>query len=89
MRAEVGVRMLLRPAVENFGERCSLAATCRQVLLQHEHQHDIAFSGEVRDILSNNHPAFRPGGCGHLRVVGRTETGISDMDRIAAAGVAQ
>jgi hypothetical protein len=49
--------MILCPAVENLGERDSLPTSGRQALLQHEHQHDIAFGGKVRDILSNNRPA--------------------------------
>jgi hypothetical protein len=74
--------MILCPAVENLGERGSLPTSGRQALLQHEHQHDIAFGGKVRDIRSNNRPAFRPGGRGHLRVVGRSETGLSDMEAV-------
>ena len=81
--------MILCPAVENLGERGSLPTSGGQALLQHEHQHDIAFGGKVRDILSNNRPAFRPGGYGHLRVAGRAETDLSDMDRVVAVGVAQ
>lgn len=60
-----------------------------QVFLRHEHQHDIAFGGEVRDILSNNGPAFRPGGCGHLSVVGRTKADLSEVDRVVAVCLAQ
>jgi len=69
--------MILCPAVENLGERGGLPTSGGQVLLQHEYEHDIAFGGEVRDILGNDRPAFRPGGRRHLRVVGRTEAGLS------------
>lgn len=80
--------MVLCPAVENLGKRGSLPISGGQ-FLPHEHQHDIAFGGEVRDILSNDCSAFRPSGCGHLRIVGRTQADLSDMDRVAAVGVAQ
>jgi hypothetical protein len=65
--------MVLRPAVEDLCERSGLPATCGQVLLQHEHQHDVAFRSEVSDILGDDSPAFRPGGCRHLGVVGRSK----------------
>ena len=89
MRTEIGIRMIRCPAVENLGQRGSLPTSGGQAPFQHEHQHDIAFGGKVRDILSNNRPAFRPGGYGHLRVAGRAETDLSDMDRVVAVGVAQ
>ena len=89
MRTEIGVGMILCPAVENLSERGGLPTSGGQVLLQHEYEHDIAFGGEVRDILGNDRPAFRPGGCRHLRVVGRTEADLSDMDRVVTVGVTQ
>src|SRR5262249_8640401 len=89
MRTEIGVGMILCPAVENLGERGGLPTSGGQVLLQHEHQYDIAFGGEVRDILSNDRSAFCPGVSRHLRCVGRTEADLSDMDRVVTVGGTQ
>jgi hypothetical protein len=61
MRAQIGVGVLLRPAVESLGERGGLATACGQVLLEHEHQDDVALGGEVRNILGNDRAAFPPG----------------------------
>jgi hypothetical protein len=55
--------MVLRPAIEDLRECSGLAAACRQVLFQHEHQHDVALGGEVSDILSDYGAAFGP--CDH------------------------
>ncbi len=81
--------MVLRPSVEDLCECGGLPASCRQVLLQHEYEHYIAFGGEVRDILSDDSPAFRPGDFRHLRVVGRAEADLGDVDRVVTVGVAQ
>jgi hypothetical protein len=46
--------MLLRPPVKNLGERDGLSASRGQVPLQHKHEHDVAFGGEVCDILGHD-----------------------------------
>ncbi len=81
--------MILRPAVEDLCEGGGLPSTCGQVLLQHEHEHYVAFGGEVHDVLGNDGPAFPPGDRSHLCVVGCAKTGLGDVDRVMAVGVAQ
>ena len=89
VRTEVGVGVVLRPAVEDLCKCGGLPATRRQVLLQHEHEHGVAFDGEVRDILGDDSAAFRPGDCRHLGVVGAAEAHLGDVDRVMTVGVAQ
>src|SRR6185312_5203437 len=89
VRAEVGVGMLLRPPVKNLGERDGLSASRGQVPLQHKHEHDVAFGGEVCDILGHDRPAFATGERSHVRVFGSSKTDLGDMDRIMTVGVAQ
>jgi hypothetical protein len=50
--------MLLRPAVENLGERGCLSTSCGQVLLEHEYEHEVALGGEVHDVLGQDRPVF-------------------------------
>ena len=80
---------ILRPAVEDFCQDGSLRASRWQILLQDEHQDHVAFGGEIRDILGNDSPAFGPSGRRHLRVGGRPETGLRDMDGVVAVPGAQ
>src|SRR5271165_3874381 len=89
MGTEVGVGMLLRPAVENLRERGGLSASRWQVLLQHEHQYDVAFGGEVCDILGHDRPAFASGDRSHVCVFGCSKAGLGDVDSVMAVGVAQ
>ena len=63
VRAEVGVGVPLRPAVENLGERGGLSSSGWQVLLQPEQKHDVAFGGEVHNVLGAT--ASRPGPGAH------------------------
>jgi hypothetical protein len=51
MRAEVWLRVVVCPLVEDLGEPGGLAASRGQVLLQDEHEDDVTFGGEVRDVL--------------------------------------
>ena len=50
------------PTVQDPGQRGSLPASSWQVLLQDEHQDQVALGGEVRDIRSDDSPAFGPPG---------------------------
>src|SRR5215468_1414475 len=74
VRTEIRVGMLLRPAVENLGECGCLSTSCGQVLLEHEYEHEVAFGGEVHDVLGHNRPARPPGGRGYVCVFGCPET---------------
>jgi hypothetical protein len=58
------------PAVQDPDQRGSLSASCWQVLLQDEHQDQVALGGEIRDVLSHDSPALGPGGHRDLRIVG-------------------
>jgi hypothetical protein len=89
MGTEIGVGMLLRPAVENLGERGGLSTARWEILLEHEHEYDVAFRGEVRDGLGHDRPAFPPGNRRHLRVFTCPKTGLGDMDCVVTVGVAQ
>lgn len=84
MDTEIGVRVVLRPAVEDLGECCGLSAARGQVLLQDEHQRDVAVSGEVSDILGDKSPAVCPGDCRDLRVVCATEAYFDDVEKAKA-----
>src|SRR5487761_682354 len=55
--AEVGVRVVPRPVVQDLRESGGHAAPGGQVLLQDEHEHHVALGGEVRDVLGDNGPA--------------------------------
>ena len=79
MRAEVGVGMLVCPPVENLGKGGSLATARGQVLLEHEYEHDIAFGGEVHDVLGNSRPAFPPSGGRHVYIFGCSETDLGEL----------
>ncbi len=76
MRAEVGVGVLLCPTVENLGERGGLATARGQVLLEHEYERDVAFGGEVHDVLGNDRPACPSGDRCHVRVFGGSKTDL-------------
>jgi len=82
MVAEIGIRDVLRPAVENPGQSGSLPAARRQVPLQDEHQDDIALRGEVRHILGDDSPAIGPGRRGDLRVVSSPQADLGDVNSI-------
>ena len=71
--------MLLCPPVENLGEGGSLATGRGQVLLEHEYEHDIAFGGEVHDVLGNSRPAFPPSGGRHVYIFGCSETDLGEL----------
>jgi hypothetical protein len=89
MVTEIGIRGITRPAVEDPGQGGSLPASRWQVLLQDEHQDNVALRGEVRDILGDDGPASGPGGRRHLRVGGRSKACLGDMDGIVAVLGAQ
>src|SRR5271166_238795 len=59
VRPEIRLRVILGPAVESLGEGGGLPAPRGQVLLQHEHEHHIAFGREVRNVLGDDSPAPR------------------------------
>ena len=79
--------MVLRPSVENLGERGGLATACGQVLLWYEYEHHIAFSGEVNDVLGNNRPALPPGGGRHMYIFGCSKADLGDMNGVVTVGV--
>jgi len=89
VRTEVRVGMLLRPAVENLGECGCLSISCGQVLLEREYEHEVAFGGEVHDVLGHNRPALPPGGRGYVCVFGCPETNLGYVNRVMAIGLAQ
>ena len=89
MVTEIRIGMVSVPAVQDPGQRGSLPASCWQVLLQDEHQHQVALGGEVRDVLGDHGPAFGPGSRRDPCIVGGPQAGLSDVDGIAAIPGAQ
>jgi hypothetical protein len=81
--------MVLRPSVENLGECGGLAAACGQIPFEHEYEHDIAFGGEVHDVLGNNRPALPPGGGRHVYIFGCSKADLGDMNSVVTVGVSQ
>jgi hypothetical protein len=69
--------------VEQLGERWGLGATYRQLPLENESQHHVAFSREVRDVLCHHRAPFGARDSGDLRIVGGEEAGFADMDGVA------
>lgn len=82
--AEIWLWMILCPSVEDLGQCCGLPASCGQIPLQHEYKNDIAFTGEVGDILGDDRPALCPGGGRYLGVLGGAEADLSDVDCVMA-----
>ena len=89
MVTEIRIRMVPVPAVQDLGQRGSLPASRWQVLLQDEHQDQVALGGEVRGILSDDSPALRPGGRRNLRILGCPQAGLADLDGVMAVLGAQ
>src|ERR1700683_2191673 len=52
--AEVGLWVILCPAVEDLRQRSGLSTSGRQILLQHECEDDVALGREVRDVLGDD-----------------------------------
>jgi hypothetical protein len=61
-----------------------LPAPCWQIPLQDEHQHYVPFASEVRDILGDDGSVFGSGACRNLRVVGRPEADLGDVNSVMA-----
>jgi hypothetical protein len=57
--AEVGIREIVRPAVENPGQGSRLSATRWQVSLQYEHQDDVSLRSKISHVLGDDGPALR------------------------------
>ena len=76
------------PAVQDPGQRGSLPASRWQVL-QDEHHDQITLGREVRDVLSDDSPAFGPGGRRDLGIVSGPQARLGDVDGIAAVPGAQ
>ncbi len=89
MGTQVGIRVGLHPAVEYPCESGRLPAPRGQIPLQDEHQHEVSFVSEVRDILGDDGSVFGPGACRNLRVVGSPEADLGDMHGVMAVSVAQ
>ena len=89
MGTEVGIRVVLHPAVEDPCESGRLPAPRGQIPLQDEYQHEVPFVSEVRDILGDDGSVIRPGACRNLGVVGSREACLGDMHGVMAVSVAQ
>jgi hypothetical protein len=89
MVTEIRIGMVSVPAVQDPGQRGSLPASCWQVLLQDEHQHQVALGGEVPDVLGDHGPAFGPGSRRDPRIVGGPQADLTDVDGIAAVSGVQ
>ncbi len=89
MVAEVGIREILRPPVQDPGQSGSLPASGRQVPFQDEYQGNVALRSKVRRVLGNDSPAFRPGCRGDLRILGCPEANLDDMNGVPAIAITQ
>src|ERR1039457_1208410 len=54
-----------------------------------EEEDGVALGGEVRDILGDDGPALRAGGCRDLRVRGAAQADLADVDRVVTVLVPQ
>ena len=88
MGAEVWLGVGLRPPVEDLCECGGLSTPCGQVLLQNKYEDDLAFGREVHDILGDESATFGPSGRRDLRIVGRSEADLGNMDRVMTVRVA-
>ncbi len=77
------------PVVEKLCQGGSLSASRWQIPFQDKYQHYVTLRGKVRHILGYNGPAFRPGRCGDLRVIGCPQAYLGDVDGVLAVGIAQ
>ena len=89
MMAEVGIRKILRPLVQDPGQGGSLPASRREVPFQDEYQVNVSLGSKVRDVLGNDRPAFGSGGRGDLRIISCPQADLSDMDSVPAIAIAQ
>ena len=87
--AEVGVRKIVRPAVEDPGQGGSLAAARGQVPRQDEYRDYVTLRGKVSHILCDDGPAFRPGRRGDLRIIGSPQAYLGGVDGVVAVSIAQ
>ena len=78
VRANVGFGVLVRPAVQDRCERTCLRAAGGQVLLEYKHQHDVAFSSEVGNVLGDDGSAIGPGSSRNVSVLSTREAGRVD-----------
>ena len=73
----IGIRG--RPPVKQNGQALGLSAARREIPLEHEHEHEIALSGEVCDVLSNEDIAFGTRESRNRGIVGAAQAEVRDM----------
>lgn len=66
--AYVRVAILGCPTVQQTCETLGLASSRRQILLEHEDEHEVALAGEVHDVLGDQDPPVRPRGRCDVRI---------------------
>jgi hypothetical protein len=80
--------VVLCPPVKALSECCGLSAPSGQIPPHNGDEHNVTFVGEVRDIFGDDGPSFCPSFCpSHgrdLRVLGRAEPDVCDMDSVVA-----
>lgn len=89
MRADVGIRVLLRPVIEQLSEGRTLRASGRKTLLPHEDEDDIPFRGEVRDVLGDHRPPVPTSAISDLAVIGTLESDLGHVERIVSVRIAE
>src|ERR1022692_2032358 len=78
--AEVGLGVILCPAVEDLRQGSGLPTSGRQILLQHECQNNAAPGREARNVLGDARPPFTRGGRRHMRILGTAKTDLGDVN---------
>lgn len=80
--ADVGLRVGLDPAIEQFGEPVWLRTAAREVSLEDDDQHEVSLTGEVGRVLGHDRPSLVSGTLRDLRVVGGPQPALGDMNRV-------
>jgi hypothetical protein len=78
----IWVRMSVGPTVEEDRESLRLATACREALLEHEHEHQVAFRGEVSDIFCHQRAFLCTSKRRDGSIVRAAEANFGDVHRV-------
>src|ERR1700722_9384792 len=89
VRAEVRFGIAVRPLIKYCRQRGRLPASCWQVPLEHEYQHDVTLRSEVVDVLGNYSSAVGASRRRDVRIVSCLQASLTDMDGVVAVLLAE